>query len=147
MQRRKHLNEKLISKWEINIKSTFKKSPISGNSMSTFKWGVYLRSHNKENKKIFVTEWKWKENLPAFVACSWSGSMQLNTISKGNWNEQLQSPCFPRDSQESSPAPQVPQMHAKIEAWLLKYENRSILEKVWEMGISCLLLLYWILWC
>ena len=31
--------------------------------MSTFKWWVYLRSHNKENWTILVTGQKWKENL------------------------------------------------------------------------------------
>ena len=41
-----------------------------------------LRNCNKEKYKMFVTEWKWKEDLSEFVACNWSCSMQLNTM----WN-------------------------------------------------------------
>ena len=80
MQRRKYLNEKLVSKEEIDINDTLNKSHVFGNQMSTFKWWVYLRCYNNENLKIFVIEQKRKENPPEFVAFSWGCSMQLNTM-------------------------------------------------------------------
>ena len=47
LQKREHLNERLIAK-------ILQKPHVFGNELSAFKWWVYLRSHNKENSKIFV---------------------------------------------------------------------------------------------
>ena len=46
-QRRKHLNEKWVSKWEINIKDFFKSSVYLEIKMSTFKWWVLIPDLNR----------------------------------------------------------------------------------------------------